>query len=228
MALLVGLLFYLAKPCIASEQAAPRCVAVVESSSIKNDNSKGTKMSNIFTFIGGSKGPWSVKKITTVKGRPIAEVSALRIAESDVTEKNSEEKWLFRGFTSNVRYATSDEVASLKKLQPEIGRKEATCAAMILVKKSDSWWQLAQDQRRKIFEEQSHHNSIGMDYLPAVARRLHHSRDLGEEFDFITWFEFAPSDIAKFDELVARLRASEEWTYVDREIDVRLEQRQAE
>ncbi len=185
-------------------------------------------MSNIFTFIGGSKGPWSVKKITTVKGRPIAEVSALRIAESDVTEKNSEEKWLFRGFTSNVRYATSDEVASLKKLQPEIGRKEATCAAMILVKKSDSWWQLAQDQRRKIFEEQSHHNSIGMDYLPAVARRLHHSRDLGEEFDFITWFEFAPSDIPKFDELVARLRASEEWTYVDREIDVRLEQRQAE
>ncbi|MBK7749787.1 MAG: chlorite dismutase family protein [Candidatus Obscuribacter sp.] len=185
-------------------------------------------MSSIFTFIGGSKGPWSVKKITGVKGQPIAEVSALRIVESDVREKNSEEKWLFKGFTSNTRYATSDEVASLKKLQPEIGRKEATCAAMILVKKSDSWWQLAQDQRRKIFEEQSHHNSIGMDYLPAVARRLHHSRDLGEEFDFITWFEFAPSDIPKFDELVDRLRASEEWTYVEREVDVRLEQGQEE
>lgn len=185
-------------------------------------------MSNIFTFIGGSKGPWSIKKITTVKGQAIAEVSSLRIVESDVSEKTADEAWLFKGFTSNVRYATADEVTALRRRQPELGRKEATCAAMILVKKSDSWWQLAQDQRRKIFEEQSHHNSIGMEYLPAVARRLHHSRDLGEEFDFITWFEFAPSEIAKFDELVERLRASEEWKFVEREVDVRLEHRQAD
>jgi hypothetical protein len=56
-----------------------------------------------------------------------------------------------------------------------------------------------------------------------VARRLHHSRDLGEPFDFLTWFEFAPSDEAQFDELIAMLRATEEWAYIDREIDIRLE-----
>ena len=46
--------------------------------------------------------------------------------------------------------------------------------------------------------------------------------DLGESFDFVTWFEFAPSDTAAFNELLAALRASQEWRYVDREVDIRL------
>jgi hypothetical protein len=60
-------------------------------------------------------------------------------------------------------------------------------------------------------------------YLPAIARRLHHSRDLGEPFDFLTWFEFAPQDEPAFDDLLAALRATEEWNYVEREVDIRLE-----
>jgi hypothetical protein len=38
----------------------------------------------------------------------------------------------------------------------------------------------------------------------------------------LTWFEYALSDSAAFDELVAELRATEEWAYVDREIDIRV------
>jgi len=72
------------------------------------------------------------------------------------------------------------------------------------------------------FEESSHHVATGLEYLPAVARRLHHGRDLAEPFDFLTWFEFAPADSAGFEELVQRLRATEEWTYVEREVDIRL------
>ena len=64
--------------------------------------------------------------------------------------------------------------------------------------------------------------ATGLDYLPAVARRLHHGRDLGEPFDFLTWFEFAPEHAAAFEGLVRRLRETEEWTYVEREIDIRL------
>lgn len=63
---------------------------------------------------------------------------------------------------------------------------------------------------------------MSMEYLPAIARRLYHSRDLGESFDFLTWFEFAPEHEAAFDTLVAKLRASREWEFVDREIDIRL------
>ncbi len=85
-------------------------------------------------------------------------------------------------------------------------------------------WGLSQDERRKIFEEQSRHIHIGLQYLPAVARRLHHCRDLGENepFDFLTWFEYSPSDETAFNRLLAELRASVEWQYVDREIDIRL------
>ena len=61
-----------------------------------------------------------------------------------------------------------------------------------------------------------------MDYLPAVARKLYHSRDLGEPFDFLTWFEFAEESADEFETLLTRLRATEEWRYVEREVDVRL------
>ena len=83
---------------------------------------------------------------------------------------------------------------------------------------------MTQDERRRIFEEQSHHTQIGLDYLPAIARRLHHCRDLNEPepFDFLTWFEFAKTDTAEFDKLLSRLRASEEWLFVEREVEIRL------
>ena len=93
---------------------------------------------------------------------------------------------------------------------------------LIPVRKSAAWWELAQDTRREVLEERSHHIALGLEYLPAVARRLYHSRDLGEPFDFLTWFEFAPESEASFNELLERLRATEEWQYVDREIEIRL------
>jgi hypothetical protein len=56
-----------------------------------------------------------------------------------------------------------------------------------------------------------------------VARRLLHGRDLGEPFDFLTWFEFAPEHTQAFDESLLRMRTSQEWQYVEREVEVRLE-----
>jgi hypothetical protein len=80
-----------------------------------------------------------------------------------------------------------------------------------------------------IFEEQSQHIRIGMRYLPPIARRLHHCRDLAEPelFDFLTWFEYEPAHERAFDELLAELRASEEWKYVDHEVDIRLARSEA-
>jgi hypothetical protein len=60
------------------------------------------------------------------------------------------------------------------------------------------------------------------DALPRAARRLYHARDLGEPFDFLTWFECAPEDADAFEELVRSLRSREEWSYVEREIAIRL------
>lgn len=124
---------------------------------------------------------------------------------------------------SNLRYTNEGERKALASIQPGLGRAEARCAALIPIRKTAAWWLLAQDERRAIIEEQSRHIAIGMAYLPAVARKLFHARDLGEPFDFLTWFEFAPGDSAGFDSLLTALRASPEWDYVDREVEIRLE-----
>ena len=116
-------------------------------------------------------------------------------------------------------------MTNLKAIQEPLGRPTAQFAALIPIRKSAAWWDLAQDERRAIFEDQSHHNAIGVEYLPAVARQLYHARDLGEPFDFLTWFEYPAAHSSAFEELVLRLRATREWTYVDREIEIRLERR---
>ena len=68
----------------------------------------------------------------------------------------------------------------------------------------------------KLAPQKSGHR-IGLEYLLADTRRLHHSRDIGEIFDLLSWFEFASEHKAAFEELVTRLRATEAWTCVERE-----------
>jgi chlorite dismutase len=129
-----------------------------------------------------------------------------------------------RGVTSNERYVTGDEKHTLVERQKAIFRDGASFGALIPIKKSDAWWALPQDERRAIFEERSRHIAIGLEALPAVARRLHHCRDLGttEPFDFLTWFDYEPKDESRFDDLLGALRATPEWEFVEREVEVRV------
>jgi chlorite dismutase len=128
------------------------------------------------------------------------------------------------GVTSNERYVVRAEKRELGSAQVPIGRPETVVGAFIPIRKHDDWWALPQDERRKIFEEDSRHIAIGMTALPGVSRRLHHCRDLGASapFDFLTWFDFAPEQVSAFDDLLGALRATEEWRYVVREVDVRV------
>lgn len=174
-----------------------------------------------FDFIGGTEGPWKVTHIATICGAPFTMVSAIDI-QPHTSNLASLGTWVLTGFTSNIRYAEKEERAQLAAVQPDLGRPQATLAALIPLRKREEWWNLAQDERRNIFEAQSHHTATGLKYLPAIARKLYHCRDLGQPFDFLTWFEFAPEDEEKFNELLVSLRSSEEWKYIDREIDIRL------
>ncbi len=148
-------------------------------------------MSNRFSFVGGKEGLWRVTQMSAFRGSGLAAVERVEVINGEPVS-TSPSSWVLQGLTSNVRYATSAEVSTLKTHQPVLNRPEARCAALIPIKKSAAWWDLAQDERRAIFEESSQHTAIGLDYLPAIARRLHHCRDIGEPFDFLTWFEFAP------------------------------------
>src|SRR5438874_2712600 len=153
-------------------------------------------------FVGGSEGPWQVRSIRAVRGDSLAAAARLDRREGASTPAPGG-AWSLRGVAGHERYVVRAE--------------------LIPIRKSEAWWALAQDERRAIVEERSHHIATGLRFLPAIARRLYHSRDLGEPFDFLTWFEFAASDEPAFDELVATLRATEEWSWVEREVDVRLE-----
>lgn len=176
----------------------------------------------VATFVGGREGVWKVTAMKTICGVPLEKVQRLHVVDSPIVKPSAGSKWVVRGVTSNERYTTRREHQKLIARQPELGRPGATFAALIPITKSPRWWNLAQDERRWIFETESAHIRTGLNYLPLIARRLYHCRDLGEAFDFLTWFEYAPSNESAFNDLVAELRKTEEWTYVEREVDIRL------
>lgn len=175
------------------------------------------------SFVGSDVGAYRVVRMETVVGAPLAPVTALasraeHLALSDVPDA----AWVLRGTSTHVRYVEGIEQERLRAVQPGLGRPDCTLAALIPIRKSDAWWDLPQDERRAIFEQRSQHIASTLKYLPAIARRLHHGRELGEPFDFLTWFEYAPEHAERFEDLVQMLRRSEEWKYVEREVDIRL------
>ncbi len=173
-------------------------------------------------FTGGATGAWRIHRLDAVVGDSLPPPPRLAVLQGDEASPPVEACWVLRGVTSNERYVNRAEQAALAMRQQGLGRVEATLAALIPIRKSEAWWDLTQEERREIFEKRSRHIATGLEYLPAVARRLYHSRDLGEPFDFLTWFEYAPHRAGAFEELVVRLRQTEEWTYVEREVDIRL------
>ncbi|YAF94147.1 MAG: chlorite dismutase family protein [Nodularia sp. CChRGM 3473] len=180
-------------------------------------------MNNRYSFVGGKQGIWRVIDVRGVSGSSLELVEKVNVVNDIVAELPLDSSWVLQSFISNIRYSKRDEVTALRAVQPGLNRSEAVSAVLIPIKKSVQWWEMAQDERRAIFEEESHHTAVGLEYLPGVARRLLHCRDLGEQFDFLTWFEFAPEHTQAFDKLLLRMRASKEWEYVEREVEVRLE-----
>jgi chlorite dismutase len=177
------------------------------------------------TFRGGQSGAWKVTLLAAVKGQTLASVPALSVVRSAAIALPllpSQTSWRLAGVASYLRYTERAEQVQLEAAQAGLGRPEASCAALIPIKKSSAWWELTQEERRQIFEDKSNHIAASLKYLPAIARQLYHCRDLGEPFDFVAWFEYAPEHAEMFEELVGMLRATEEWSYVEREADVRM------
>lgn len=175
----------------------------------------------VWYFAGGNTGQFEVREVRAVIGEGLPEVARLAVDSGDSAQAPV---FCLRGVVSNDRYVTRSEKSELMAVQELLGRPESTRGALIPIKKSQAWWDLTQDERRAIFEERSAHIQLGKRALPNVARRLHHCRDLGtaEPFDFLTWFDFSVEDEPRFDELLVALRATEEWRYVEREVEVRV------
>jgi len=174
------------------------------------------------------KAEWMIDRIAAVRGEPLGGAARLARIEGAEFQPAPESAWSLAAVRSNDRYLERAEKDRLVAVQEDLGRPPSTLAALIPIRKNAAWWAMTQDERRAVFEARSRHIAIGFEYLPAVARRLYHARDVGGPFDFLTWFEFAPAAAGAFDELVGRLRETEEWRYVDREVEVRLRRDGAE
>ena len=176
----------------------------------------------LWSFSGGDHGQWRVTAVNAIAGAKLATTTRLDIVNG---APSAPVAWTLQGVTSNERYVQQDEKQKLVAVQQGPGRASSTHAALIPIRKSAAWWALTQDERRDILEARSRHIDIGLRYLPAIARRLHHCRDLAtvQPYDFLTWFEFAPQHENAFDELLAALRSTPEWTYVERETELRLQ-----
>jgi len=196
----------------------------ITASGAEPEKGNGAMNPRLFTFVGGKMGQWSVVSVKAVLCDPLPGVERVDIVTGFVPALPEGGKWMLRGVTSNDRYVTRDEKDRLIAKQAALGHPEATQMALIPIRKNAKWWALTQDERRALFEEKSKHVTIGLKYLPGVARRLHHCRDLGdsEPFDFLTLFDFAKTDAKAFDDMVAELRDTEEWKFVEREVDIRL------
>ncbi|MDX1918974.1 MAG: chlorite dismutase family protein [Candidatus Caenarcaniphilales bacterium] len=168
-----------------------------------------------------SESDWQIDSIKPLIYEALSPTKFLTIGNHSA-DPPSGAHWILRGMTSNLRYLETKEREKLIASESSLGRVEAAKAALIPIRKSADWWDLAQDERRKIIESESRHISNGTKYVPFIARRLFHSRDLGEPFDFLTWFEFAPEYVESFEELLVYMRKSREWHFVEREVDIRL------
>ncbi len=176
----------------------------------------------LFSYMGGTTGPWRITKAVTHCGLPLKNATHVEITSGQNHRVPAGTAWVLSGVVRNSRYVTREERIPLESNQPSFSNEDATCAALIPIRKSMTWWNLGRNERREIREAGSESLTTVMKFLPAIARKLRPGRAWGEKFDSVTWFEYAPQDASIFDAMVDVLRSSEEWRYVEREIDIRL------
>jgi hypothetical protein len=71
-----------------------------------------------------------------VCGESLTLAPRLDIAEGTSAARDG--AWNLRGVVSHPRYATAVELRQLAAVQPALNRPEATCAALIPIRKSDA------------------------------------------------------------------------------------------
>ena len=101
----------------------------------------------LFTFAGGEIGLWRVVRIETIVGESLAAVPKLDVISGPIPALSNGAKWILQGMTSNERYLTREEKEQLAPKESSLGRPNATCGALIPIRKTDAWWSLAQDER---------------------------------------------------------------------------------
>ena len=93
-------------------------------------------MEALYNYLGGTTGSWRVTNLTTHSGAPLKDVSHIEVVNGPLERLPSGTAWVLRGVVSNTRYVTHEERGQLELKQPALNRTEASCAALIPIRKS--------------------------------------------------------------------------------------------
>ncbi len=85
----------------------------------------------LHTFVGGTAGSWRVEGMRILVGQALPTVPRLSVFEGDQTTTAEGSSWLLRGMPSYERYVHKMERSALAVQQAQLGRPEATRAALI-------------------------------------------------------------------------------------------------
>src|SRR4051812_49955218 len=110
------------------------------------------------TFRGGNSGAWQIRWLAPVKGEALPTAACLSVVHAEAISLPlvpSQTSWRLAGVASHPRYVQRSEKTALDAKQAGLGRKEASPAALIPIRKSAAWWALAPDERRTLFEGKS-------------------------------------------------------------------------
>lgn len=174
---------------------------------------------SVYTYLGGNRGDWAVTHATARRGEPLAGVTHVDIVNGSVARTPPGVAWMLSGLVHHTRYVTRED-AGFPSRATQRPAASATCAALIAVRRSRASWDVMQAGRDDLLQP-----FPGLQVrrlLSTIIGRWQHPRDLSDQFETVTWFEYASHDAAAFDDLLAEWRASEEWSYVDRECELRL------
>lgn len=184
--------------------------------------------------IDGQKDHYEILDVVPVTGQPPVSMKTqgpfLRL-ETSLPMPLFESVAQWKGTVRHLQYTTAQVRTELQKRSASpYPASDSTLAVMIPIRKSEKWWNLAQDERQKYFEKKSerqNHTAIGYGYADRIYRKLYHSRYLEVNaplgYDFLTYFEFHEKNRALFKNLLRDLRdlsINPEWQFVDFELEI--------
>src|SRR5215813_5802735 len=121
-------------------------------------------------FVGGNTGMWRVLAVRLVQGDGLPQAERVAVCRGDEPSP-LEPQWTLSGVISNIRYVERPEQQELTLKQAPLSRSEATRAALIPIRKTAAWWNLTQEERRSVFEN----NPITSPKEYGICRRSHGS-----------------------------------------------------
>ncbi|EPL1001581.1 hypothetical protein M0I87_005040 [Pseudomonas aeruginosa] len=98
----------------------------------------GEMDTRLFAFVGGDSGLWRIVGTETIVGKSLPEAKRLNVISASELQPETNAPWVLRGITSNERYVMREEKNEIVVKQQGLARPEATCAALIPIRKKRS------------------------------------------------------------------------------------------